>query len=469
MATRKKTEPDLSYIAEELRPFAVPIDSLELDPKNARLHPEKNREATKASLAERGQVLPITVRLANRVVMTGNSTLELARELGWSHIAATFRDYTEQEAAAWAIAHNRSAELAEWDLEVLGETILEFPDVDWQAVGFDAADIDAFGLEYVGADGETTTVGEHERELPDGEGEDDIPETPSEPITKVGDIWIMGDHRLICGDCRDPNVVARLLDGAKINVAFTSPPYASQRKYDESSGFQPIDPNDYVEWFDAVQANVRDHLAEDGSWFVNIKEHCEDGERHLYVKDLTIAHKRRWGWRFVDEFCWRRTGFPGLYPNRFKNSFEPVFHFSTKPEIKFNPYAVAHASNRCIDSDAGKHVDRDDERSYDLTGENNTQGFALPGNVLDIAQVSVDVGHSAVFPVALPQHFIKAFSDDGDAVLDPFSGSGTTIIAAEKTGRHGYGCEISPRYCDVTVARWEKTTGKKAELLAREQ
>lgn len=113
--------------------------------------------------------------------------------------------------------------------------------------------------------------------------------------------WVIGRHCLICGDCRDAATVARLLDGARVNVAITSPPYASQRTYDPSSGFQPIPPDDYVAWFGEVARNIESVLAPDGSYFLNIKEHSEDGERSLYVKDLVLAHKREWGWRFVDE------------------------------------------------------------------------------------------------------------------------------------------------------------------------
>jgi hypothetical protein len=140
---KRMPAPDLSYIAEELRQFAVPIGSLTTDPKNARLHGEANRASTRASLVERGQTLPITVRLANSVVMTGNSTLEIARELGWLHIAATFRDYDEAQAAAWAIAHNRTAELATWDYRQLAETIAESPDSNWIDVGFEANELEA--------------------------------------------------------------------------------------------------------------------------------------------------------------------------------------------------------------------------------------------------------------------------------------------------------------------------------------
>lgn len=135
--------PDLSHIVPALQQFAVPIDSIHLDPKNARLHGEPNKASIEASLAERGQTLPLTVRLANSTVMTGNGTLDVARGLGWTHIAAIFYDYTEQQAAAWAIAHNRTAELATWDYRQLGETMALFEEVDWEGVGYDPNELEA--------------------------------------------------------------------------------------------------------------------------------------------------------------------------------------------------------------------------------------------------------------------------------------------------------------------------------------
>ena len=118
-----------------------------------------------------------------------------------------------------------------------------------------------------------------------------------------------------------------------------------------SSGFQPIPPEEYAAWFRDVAANIQAVLAPDGSYFLNIKEHADDGERNLYVKDLVIAHRRQWGWRFVDEFCWRKTdnGVPGGWGNRFKNACEPVFHFCRQQQIKFRPQAVGHASEDCFD------------------------------------------------------------------------------------------------------------------------
>jgi len=268
---------------------------------------------------------------------------------------------------------------------------------------------------------------------------------------------VKGPHRILCGDCRKPEDVKRLFAGAKANVVITSPPYASQRKYDASSGFKPIPPDEYVEWFRAVAAGIESVLAPDGSYFLNIKEHAEEGERHLYVKDLTIAHRRQWGWRFVDEFCWRNTGegVPGSWPNRFKNAWEPVFQFCRQMQIKFRADAVSHHSDRNIEYSPDTPKSRSGSGLLGY-GAPRSSGLARPSNVIEIAAGTPDRAeykHSAPFPVALVEFFIKAFSDPGDIIFDPFMGSGSTLIAAAKLGRIGYGMELSPAYCDVIVRR----------------
>jgi len=116
------------------------------------------------------------------------------------------------------------------------------------------------------------------------------------------------------------------MDGEKANVVITSPPYADRREYDSTSGFEPIKPDKYVDWFHAVADNVAQVLATDGSFFVNIKPHCENGDRLLYVEDLVIAMARSWGWHFRDEFIWKHSGFPGQYKYRHRNQFEPIYH-----------------------------------------------------------------------------------------------------------------------------------------------
>ncbi|MEZ4591846.1 MAG: DNA methyltransferase [Chloroflexota bacterium] len=128
-------------------------------------------------------------------------------------------------------------------------------------------------------------------------------------------------HRLLIGDCREAATWERLLNGRKVANIFTSPVYADRRR--KTYGGVPAD--EYVDWFEPVQALARKHLAADGSFFINIKAHVEQGERLLYVYDLVLAMKRRWGWRFMDDMTRRRQGFPGRFPNRFKNAHEPVF------------------------------------------------------------------------------------------------------------------------------------------------
>jgi DNA modification methylase len=224
---KRQPAPDLSYIAEDLRPFAVPIDSLVLDPKNARLHNEPNIASIKASLAARGQRKPITVRRDGSIVMTGNGTVETAKALGWTHIAALFFDDDAAEAAAWAIADNRSAELATWDYRQLGETMAAFPEVDWLAVGHEANELEAIlahaAVVEIPSAPETTTVGEHERELPsDGPDEDEVPPPPSEPRTKFGEVIQLGRHTLHCLDCMD---LLRSLPDNSIDAIVTDPPY----------------------------------------------------------------------------------------------------------------------------------------------------------------------------------------------------------------------------------------------------
>lgn len=294
-----------------------------------------------------------------------------------------------------------------------------------------------------------------------GSDDDPPPPDPTDALvakwgTVQGHLWVIGgaggrEHRILCGDCRKPEDVARLFDGRRCNIAFTSPPYASQRKYDPASGFRPIHPDKFVEWFEPVQANVRSVLAPDGSWFVNIKEHCDDGERHLYVKDLTIAHRRQWGWRFVDELSWVHAGFPGKMAGRFKNAWEPVFHFSSGWPIKFQPRQVGHQSDYIP---VRRQTDPGREYAHGNIGapQGEVSGVALPSNVLQISGGS-EASHAAAFPVALPTFFIRAYTDAGDIAYDPFMGSGTTLIAAEQTGRVAYGCELSPRYVAVILER----------------
>ena len=165
-------------------------------------------------------------------------------------------------------------------------------------------------------------AGPMEQLAADADDPEDIPPLPSVPITQPGDLWELGNHRLICGDSSDPATVARLLDGRRIDICVTSPPYASQRKYDESTSFRPIAPDAYVAWFEPFAIEIRDNLAPGGSFFLNIKENADDGELVTYVMELVLDLKKRLGFRYVEQFAWTHGGTPKAVQQRFKNAFE---------------------------------------------------------------------------------------------------------------------------------------------------
>jgi len=495
----------------------VPVDQLRENHENPNEHSPESIRAIAASLAEYGQVKP-TVHNSDGVMIAGNGTLQAARSLGWSHIWSTETHLDATQQAGMSIADNESARIARAHPERTAALLQRIRDNggNVEATGYDTARMDAL-LESI----------------KDGSGQEETQAIepiapPSNPTTKLGDVWVMGDHRLICGDCRNDADVARLLDGSTINVAITSPPYASQRKYDESSGFEPIHPDAYVDWFDAVQAGIAAHIADDGSWFLNIKEHCEDGQRSLYVKDLTLAHVRKWGWRFVDEFIWTHGGTPKAVVKRFKNGWEPIFQFTRNADHKFRPDDVMVPSSDIPDW-SGLHPNMEDVQQFGTTegmrrkgvdarakksnpstssqqgktnqtggyvaknaierirsnakqlGGSNAQnqddptipnqgipmdlrgGLAYPSNVLSLGKNREALGHPAAYPIKLPDFFVRAYSDPGDVVYDPFMGSGSTLVAADALGRRCFGVEISPGYCDVIVDRWERSgEGRKA-------
>jgi DNA modification methylase len=464
-----------------------PLDRLVPYARNARTHSDEQVAQIAASIAEFGFNNPVLVD-TNAGIIAGHGRVLAARKLGIDQVPVVVLDHlSETQKRAYILADNRIGENAGWDDEILRTelTDLKDADLDLALLGFDDDELATLFAEAA------SEVAASEKE----EAPEEVPEAPAEPVTRPGDIWLIGKHRLICGDCRDYAVVKRLLDGKRANVVITSPPYASQRAYDPSSGFRPVLPEEYIGWYRDVAANIAAILADDGSYFLNIKEHADGGQRNLYVKKLTIAHVEQWGWRFVDELCWRKTddGVPGGWGNRFKNAWEPVFHFCRHEKIKFRPKAVGHWSEDCFDyspnnpkstsgsgllgtgprgaaADLGKNHDSwqtTRRNANDLEGRHG--GIARPSNVIEVKTESSQGSHSAPFPRALAEFFVKAFSDSGDLIFDPFLGSGTTIAAAHVLDRIGYGIEISPAYCDVILRRIEHLTGVEPALASGEK
>ena len=444
----------------------VHIDAIALDPANACRHSERNLKVIQTSIEELGLGRSVLLD-ADGIVRAGNGTITAARAAGTTKvriietdgteiIAVKRTDLTGARAVAMGLTDNRASDLHEYSEAALRSAV--------ESIGELELDLDALALTDEDIDA-MCDLGEVEEPAPEIV-EDVVPEPPSEPITKPCDLWFLGEHRLLCGDSTKAADVKRLMDGAKAALCVTSPPYASQRKYDEASEFKPIAPNEYGDWWKSVQHNAALHLASDGSLCLNIKEHSEDGFRDIYVHRLVLSHVLDWGWRLVDEFCWERHGIPGdpLRMGRLKNQWEPVFWFA-RQKPKFMPQNVAYESDTAIIDDAyrpGISTTQGAGKDQSLGGKQRLgRGRAYPGNRLPIG-ASQALGHPAAYPVSLPAFFIKLLTDPSNVVFDPFSGSGSTLIAAEQLGRTCYGMEISPAYCDVIVARWEKLTGNKA-------
>lgn len=450
---------DIRDRIKELR--RVGAGDLRPNPRNWRTHPKAQQDALRGVLAEIGYADALIVgELPDGTleIIDGHLRAETTPD---TIVPVLVTDLTEDEANKLLTTLDPLAGMAEVDPTKLDELLREVQ-TESEAVAALLTDL---------AESSGILAGKQEVI------EDEVPEPPAKPVTKPGDLWLLGEHRLLCGDSTKAEDVGMVMGGGKINVAFTSPPYASQRKYDESSGFKPIPPDKYVAWWEPIQANVREHLAGDGSFFVNIKPNADGLDTELYVFDLVLAMVRQWEWHFATEFCWERTGIPKGVTRRFKNQFEPVYQFAAG-NWKMRPEAVRHESHdvpMSLGKGSGNTGWADKQGHGGVIPENRRpgkngrrsihSGLAFPGNRLPpFTGTHEALGHTAAFPVGLPSFFIRAYSDEADAIFDMFMGSGSTLIAAEQLHRRAFGIEISPAYCDVIVARWEKLTGKKAKL-----
>jgi len=253
--------------------------------------------------------------------------------------------------------------------------------------------------------------------------------------------------QLILGDCRNE---LKKIDNDSIDLIFTSPPYADSR----AKTYGGIQPDEYVEWFLPISLELLRVLKPTGTFVLNIKEKAVNGERHTYVIEL-ILNLRKQGWLWTEEFIWhKRNCYPGKWPNRFRDAWERLIQFNKTK--KFNMYQEAvmipvgdWAKNRLKKlSDTDKT--RDTSKVGSGFGKNvsnwSNRDKVYPTNVLHLATECSNKQHSAAFPKALPEWFIKLFTKEGDTVLDPFMGSGTTIFVAQEMGRKAIGIEILQEY-----------------------
>ncbi|QUV99755.1 site-specific DNA-methyltransferase [Chloracidobacterium sp. MS 40/45] len=260
---------------------------------------------------------------------------------------------------------------------------------------------------------------------------------------------------LLQGDCLD--VLSETFPDNTFDLIITSPPYADSR----AKTYGGIHPDDYVEWFLPRAEEFRRVLKPSGTFILNIKEKVVDGERHTYVLELILALRRQ-GWLWTEEYIWHKKNcYPGKWPNRFRDAWERCLQFNKSRKFKMFQDAVrvpmGNWSETRLKSLGKNDVVRFDSRVGSGFGKNiaNWLGrhLAYPTNVLHLATETGNKQHSASFPLALPEWFIRLFTEEGDWVLDPFVGSGTTCEAAQRLRRNSVGIDIKSEYIDLAQTR----------------
>ncbi|MBI5614410.1 site-specific DNA-methyltransferase [Candidatus Gottesmanbacteria bacterium] len=255
------------------------------------------------------------------------------------------------------------------------------------------------------------------------------------------------------------------LSSDSVDLIITSPPYSDQRKLT----YGGIHPDEYVEWFLPKAEELLRVLKPTGTFILNIKEKVINGERHTYVIDL-IQALRKQGWLWTEEFIWhKRNCHPGKWPNRFRDSWERLLQFNKTKNFNMYQEAVMVPIGNWAKTRLKNLSETDKRRDNSKVGSgfgkniSNWVGKELvyPSNVLHLATESSNKSHSATFPLSLPSWFIKLFTKEGDVVLDPFLGSGTTSIAASLLGINSIGIEILQEYYNIAIDRFSEETGKK--------
>jgi site-specific DNA-methyltransferase (adenine-specific) len=382
----------------------ININDIKPYAKNAKKHPTEQIGRIANSLREFGFRQPLVID-KNNVLVIGHGRLAAAKRLGYDTVPCLYADdLTDDQIKALRLADNKTNE-SDWDFDFLNIELDDITDIDMSQFGFDLGDDDVEPPEII-----------------EDEAPDDV-----ETRAKLGDVWQLGDHRLICGDCTDIAVIDTLMGGVKADMVFTDPPYniASDSKNfasDVSKAMKDLSESEWDKNFDIreVLDNILVSIAENATVYV-----CTS---HFLASDI-------WAWmkEWADHYSYCVWSKPNPMPSLAKR------HWTWNTEL------ICYATR-------GKH----------------TFNFPKEGHALStwtINKKNGDTGHPTEKPVEVPAMAVSHSSKENDVVLDLFGGSGSTLIACEQLNRKCFMCELDPHYCDVILTRWEKFTGKEAVLL----
>ena len=414
-----------------------------LNPDNWRRHPEAQKAAMEGVLDDLGWIQQVIVNQRTGRLIDGHLRVELARKHKAKEAPVIYVDLDEQEEKLALATLDPISALAETDVDVL-QDLLSQVETDNDALLDLLADLEP-----------PAAPGEESADEPDHD--EVIHNAPR--VTKPGDLWIIGEHRLLCGDSTDPQCVEQLMDGRKARLCFTSPPYGNQRTYTHET-------TDAISDWDKLMVGVfggdtmSRAMHQGGQVLVNLGLIHHKNEWvpywHEWLQWMSIG-----GWRRFGLYVWDQgPGMPGDWAGRFAPAFEFIFHFNKQKRKPNKIVPCEGAGEVSHDKDAGGIRATDGEVGGWTHAGQVIQDFKIPDSVIRIMRQKGSIGdgidHPAVFPVTLPQHFIKAFTNEGESCYEPFNGSGTSIIAAQNIGRRMHAMELAPEYCDVTLERFRR-------------
>jgi DNA modification methylase len=390
--------------------------------RNSRTHSDAQVQQIMGSIKEFGFTNPVLID-ADGVIIAGHGRTMAAQRLGMKEVPCLRLSHlTEAQKRAYVIADNKLALNAGWDDEMLANELrnLRDEDFDLSLTGFDDDELSKLLADAV-KDGLTD--------------EDAVPEVPAVPVTVEGDVWLLGRHRLMCGDSTSIDAVDKLMAGRKANICFTSPPYNAgslnvKGKKTTGKKYNSFDDNQTeAEFFDFLAANMTCMMASADEVFYNIGL-VQDNKRTIFkIVD-------RFGDAFKDVIYWKKKNVaPHIQKGVINNLVEFILCFGD-----------------------GKRKFASPQFSQG-TYWNVIEGNSASGN--EYSEI-----HKATFPVYLPENIISNFTARNAIVIDCFGGTGTTLIACEKTARDCRMMELDAKYCDVIVKRWQDFTGQQATLEA---
>lgn len=416
--------------------ISIDTETLKPHPQNARKHPAKQLKYLAKSIEQFGFRIPIVVDGSDRIVC-GHARVEAAKRIGMEHVPAIrASDLTEAEVRAFMIADNRLAELARWDEPLLAESLkfLDEEDLnfDLESVGFDYGEIEQriAQLELVSDVTNDST--------------DDVPDLGLvEPVCREDDLWILGHHRLLCSDATRDDSYERLFGNKVAAMVFSDPPYnvsarnigrvCEGRHGDFAMAAGELDPKEFAKFLGSVMESLC-RFSGPGS----IHYLFMDWRHAAEMLSAGLAHYSA----FKNLCVWVKDR-PGM-GTFYRSQHELVFVFKNgdvphQNNFQLGQFGRSRSNVWCYPSARGMNADDGDPDG---------------SNVLDL--------HPTVKPVKLIEEAILDCSRRNEIILDPFLGSGSTLIAGEKTKRMCYGIELIPRYVDVAINRWQDWTGQEA-------